>query len=120
VVELLLEQGAYKSGHLGVAVAGYTVTDQLVAVALGLDAQQALLPVDHLLEAPAEALPAIVVRAPLSRYRLGVALAGSRVGDNAWLASIAQSAGAACANAKATTANRLQANPNQITHRVVA
>lgn len=43
------------------------------------------------------ALPAIVVRAPLSRYRLGVALAGRRVGDNAWLASIAQSAGAACA-----------------------
>ncbi len=42
-------------------------------------------------------LPAIVVRAPLSRYRLGVALAGSRVGDNAWLASIAQSSGAACA-----------------------
>lgn len=42
-------------------------------------------------------LPAIVVRAPLSRYRLGVALAGSRVGDNAWLASIAQASGAACA-----------------------
>ena len=43
------------------------------------------------------ALSAIVVRAPLARYRLGVALAGSRVGDNAWLASIAQSSGAACA-----------------------
>lgn len=40
---------------------------------------------------------AIVVRAPLSRYRLGVALAGTRVGDNAWLASIARSSGAACA-----------------------
>ncbi len=35
VTGLLLEQGAYKSGHLGVAVAGYTVTDPLVAVALG-------------------------------------------------------------------------------------
>jgi hypothetical protein len=35
VAGLLLEQGAYKSGHLGVAVAGYTVTDPLVAVALG-------------------------------------------------------------------------------------
>ena len=35
VVGLLLEQGAYKSGHLGVAVAGYTVTDPLVAVVLG-------------------------------------------------------------------------------------
>ncbi|MGH8929677.1 MAG: cysteine peptidase family C39 domain-containing protein, partial [Egibacteraceae bacterium] len=36
-----------------------------LAVALGLDAQQVLLPVDHLLEAPAEALPAIlVVRLP--------------------------------------------------------
>jgi hypothetical protein len=43
------------------------------------------------------ALPAIVVRAPLSRYRLGVALAGSRVGDNAWLDGIAQSSRAACA-----------------------
>jgi len=43
------------------------------------------------------ALSAIVVRAPRARYRLGVALAGSRVGDNAWLASIAQSSGAACA-----------------------
>lgn len=42
-------------------------------------------------------LPAIVVHAPLSRYRLGVALAGPRVGDNAWLASIAQASGAACA-----------------------
>jgi Phosphodiester glycosidase len=42
-------------------------------------------------------LPAIVVRAPLSHYRLGVALAGSRVGDNAWLESIAQSSRAACA-----------------------
>src|SRR5581483_2126973 len=35
VAGLLLEQGAYKSGHLGVAVAGYTVTDPLVAVTLG-------------------------------------------------------------------------------------
>jgi hypothetical protein len=43
------------------------------------------------------AVPAIVVRAPLSRYRLGVALAGSRIGDSAWLASIAQASGAACA-----------------------
>jgi len=43
------------------------------------------------------ALPAIVVRAPLSRYRVGVVLAGSRVGDNAWLDSIAQSSRAACA-----------------------
>jgi len=42
-------------------------------------------------------VPAIVVRAPLSRYRLGVALAGSRVGDNAWLADIEQASGAACA-----------------------
>ncbi|HEY2265186.1 MAG TPA: DMT family transporter [Streptosporangiaceae bacterium] len=35
VAGLLLEQGAYKSGHLGVAVAGYTITDPLVAVVLG-------------------------------------------------------------------------------------
>ena len=35
VAGLLLEQGAYKSGHLGVAVAGYTITDPLVAVAIG-------------------------------------------------------------------------------------
>jgi hypothetical protein len=35
VVGLLLEQAAYKSGHLGVAVGGYTVTDPLVAVAVG-------------------------------------------------------------------------------------
>jgi hypothetical protein len=42
-------------------------------------------------------LPAIVVRAPLSRYRLGVALAGSRVGDNAWLDAIANASRAACA-----------------------
>jgi hypothetical protein len=35
IAGLLLEQAAYKSGHLGVAVAGYTVTDPLVAVAVG-------------------------------------------------------------------------------------
>ena len=32
---LLLEQGAYKSGHLGAAVAGTTITDPLVAVLVG-------------------------------------------------------------------------------------
>lgn len=37
------------------------------------------------------------VRFPLSRYRLGVALAGSRVGDNAFLLDIARMAGAQCA-----------------------
>jgi hypothetical protein len=37
VLGLLLEQAAYKSGHLGVAVAGYTVTDPLVAVVVGVE-----------------------------------------------------------------------------------
>jgi hypothetical protein len=41
--------------------------------------------------------PVTVVRVPLSRYRLGVALAGPRVGDNAPLLEIAQTAGAECA-----------------------
>jgi hypothetical protein len=35
VIGLLLEQAAYESGHLGVAVAGYTVTDPIVAVVVG-------------------------------------------------------------------------------------
>jgi hypothetical protein len=35
VMGMLLEQAAYKSGQLGVAVGGYTVTDPLVAVAVG-------------------------------------------------------------------------------------
>lgn len=35
ITGLLLEQAAYKSGHLGVAVAGCTVIDPLVAVAVG-------------------------------------------------------------------------------------
>jgi hypothetical protein len=41
--------------------------------------------------------PVTVVRFPLSRYRLGVALAGSRVGANAFLLDIAQLATAQCA-----------------------
>jgi hypothetical protein len=45
----------------------------------------------------ARTLAVTVVRAPASRYRLGVALAGSRIGDNAWLDAIAQSSRAACA-----------------------
>jgi hypothetical protein len=32
---LLLEQGAYKSGHLGAAVAGTTITDPLAAILVG-------------------------------------------------------------------------------------
>ncbi len=38
-----------------------------------------------------------VVRLPLSRYRIGVALAGTRVGANAYLLDIARMAGAHCA-----------------------
>ncbi len=38
-----------------------------------------------------------VVRYPLSRYRMGVALAGPHVGDNALLVDIARRAGAVCA-----------------------
>jgi hypothetical protein len=41
--------------------------------------------------------PVAVVRFPLSRYRLGVALAGSRVGANAYLMDIARMAAAQCA-----------------------
>jgi hypothetical protein len=44
-----------------------------------------------------EAMSVTVVRFPLSRYRLGVALAGSRVGANAFLLDIAQMAAARCA-----------------------
>lgn len=43
------------------------------------------------------AFPATVVRFPLTRFRLGVALAGRRVGDNAFLLDIARAAGARCA-----------------------
>lgn len=41
--------------------------------------------------------PVAVARFPLSRYRLGVALAGSRVGANAFLMDIARMAAAQCA-----------------------
>ena len=41
--------------------------------------------------------PVTVARFPLSRYRLGVALAGSRVGANAFLLDIARMAAAQCA-----------------------
>jgi len=41
--------------------------------------------------------PVTVARLPLSRYRLGVALAGSRVGANAFLLDIARMAAAQCA-----------------------
>jgi hypothetical protein len=41
--------------------------------------------------------PVTVARFPLSRYRLGVALAGSRVGENAFLLDIARMAAARCA-----------------------
>jgi len=41
--------------------------------------------------------PVTLVRVPLSRYQLGVALAGRRVGDNAPLVEIARGAGAQCA-----------------------
>jgi len=44
-----------------------------------------------------ERFPVTVVRVPLSRYQLGVALAGPRVGDNAPLVEIAREAGAQCA-----------------------
>jgi hypothetical protein len=44
-----------------------------------------------------EGRPVTVVRFPLSRYRLGVALAGTRVGANAYLLDIAQMAAAQCA-----------------------
>jgi hypothetical protein len=43
------------------------------------------------------AFSATVVRFPLTRFRLGVALAGRRVGDNAFLLDIARAAGARCA-----------------------
>jgi hypothetical protein len=56
VAGLLLEQGAYKSGHLGVAVAGYTVTDPLVAVALGAWVLHQPARASHPLVAAAEAL----------------------------------------------------------------
>ncbi len=44
-----------------------------------------------------EATAVTLVRFPLSRVRLGVALAGRRVGDNAFLLDIARAAGAECA-----------------------
>ena len=44
-----------------------------------------------------EAAPVTVVRFPLSRYRIGVALAGNRVGANAVLLDIARMSGAHCA-----------------------
>jgi hypothetical protein len=44
-----------------------------------------------------EGAPVTVVRFPLSRYRLGVALAGSRVGANDFLLNIARTAAAQCA-----------------------
>ena len=44
-----------------------------------------------------EATPVTVVRFPLSRYRIGVALAGTRVGANALLLDIARMSGARCA-----------------------
>ena len=56
VAGLLLEQGAYKSGHLGVAVAGYTVTDPLVAVALGAWVLHQPARASHPLVAAAEAM----------------------------------------------------------------
>jgi drug/metabolite transporter (DMT)-like permease len=59
VAGLLLEQGAYKSGHLGVAVAGYTVTDPLVAVALGALVLHQPARASHPLWAAGEALVAM-------------------------------------------------------------
>lgn len=49
------------------------------------------------LRAGAQGASVTLVRFPLSRYRLGVALAGRRVGDNAFLLDIARRAGARCA-----------------------
>ena len=82
---------------LGARFVAFAVTAAIAAAVPG--AAPALpAPIEHTAVSVAgRTLPAIVVRVPLSRYRLGVALAGSRVGDNAWLASIAQSSGAACA-----------------------
>ncbi|HEV2282877.1 MAG TPA: phosphodiester glycosidase family protein [bacterium] len=80
--------------------AGWTAVALTIAIAAALPAAAPAVPApfDHTtVTVGGRALSAIVVRAPRSRYRLGVALAGSRLGDNAWLASIAQSAGAACA-----------------------
>jgi hypothetical protein len=56
VLGLLLEQAAYKSGHLGVAVAGYTVTDPLVAVAVGALVLHQSARTEHPLLSAAEAL----------------------------------------------------------------
>jgi drug/metabolite transporter (DMT)-like permease len=56
VAGLLLEQGAYKSGHLGVAVIGYTITDPLVAVALGAWVLHQPARASHPLQAAGEAL----------------------------------------------------------------
>jgi drug/metabolite transporter (DMT)-like permease len=69
VAGLLLEQGAYKSGHLGVAVAGYTVTDPLVAVALGALVLHQPARASHPLWAAGEALVAMTGIVLLLVYR---------------------------------------------------
>jgi drug/metabolite transporter (DMT)-like permease len=69
VAGLLLEQGAYKSGHLGVAVVGYTVTDPLVAVALGALVLHQPARAGHPLWAAAEALVVVTGIVLLLVYR---------------------------------------------------
>jgi hypothetical protein len=56
VMGLLLEQAAYKSGHLGVAVSGYTVTDPVVAVVVGACLLHQPAHAEHPLLSVAEAL----------------------------------------------------------------
>ena len=60
VMGLLLEQAAYKSGHLGAAVAGFTVTDPLVAVAVGAWVLHQPARAEHPLLSVAEALVVVV------------------------------------------------------------
>jgi phosphodiester glycosidase len=51
----------------------------------------------RVVRAGSEVFPTTFVRLPLARFRVGVALAGKRVGDTAFLLDIAQAAGARCA-----------------------
>jgi drug/metabolite transporter (DMT)-like permease len=83
VAGLLLEQGAYKSGHLGVAVAGYTVTDPLVAVAIGAWVLHQPAHASHPLWAAGEALVVmtgvvLLARTTTASYRPPAVVPGPR------------------------------------------
>jgi cytochrome P450/drug/metabolite transporter (DMT)-like permease len=71
VIGLLLEQAAYKSGHLAAAVGVMTVVDPLVAVAVGTAVLGQPVSVDHPMLAAAEAAVVTLGIAALARCQGG-------------------------------------------------